>query len=634
MGRYAKVKGIMTYDSEAFIDDSGKHRLAYGAFAYKRGQKYYTYVITKPEDFFKFISKFDKHIILIHNAKYDLSLLGLTKFKDLIEKVFMDGPVAVFLKDGNWILDSMNFLKASLKELQEIFLKDEDYKIIGVDKHYKEEVEYENTTKNPREWNEYIHKYGADLAKKDALILLRIMEKYYEMIRRGKENYRRVISLPQLAFLEEKNYLREYLKKNHLPMEIYRKLFVKAERDPWLNIDEALIAYKGGRVEAFKLTTVGKKVIGADFNSEYPTVMYRFPFPYAFLDTKKRDVVRAYEDDIVSIAKVKWNCGDLPIIPIVTRVNLDHTQVITQKKEGIDWITSPELEKLEEECDVEILKMINYKAFPIFREFIRDLYEKKKNTPKDNPLYYYYKTEMNSGYGKWGQHKSRRMPISEEEAKVVMKVAKGRERISMNNIWYTIVDDGFVTRREELAERVGVVIAAFVTGYARMYLYNTIKQLGFENVWYCDTDSIFTSGSLPDYLNFKILGEQIQQPFLGNELGSLKIEKEGPFIFLNKKLYWKTEGEGDWVPKGFKKIDENTAVGIKGEDFVVKGVDNGAKVIVKWDPNPFNIKILTENVRIKRNYKEVENVFHEAEIQVKPRLKYIPFPDFWQGYPL
>ncbi|MEM3860441.1 MAG: DNA polymerase, partial [Candidatus Micrarchaeaceae archaeon] len=467
MGRYPKVKAIMTYDSEAYIDESGKHRLAYGAFAYKRGEKYYTKVIRKPEEFFKFLEDYKNCLVFIHNAKYDLSLFRLTRYKDQIDKIFMDRPIAVFLKNNTWIIDSMNLLPASLKELQKVFLTDQDYQMLGVDKNYKNEVDYEKAKENRKEWNIYINRYGAKLAREDALILYRIMEKFFELIRVGKDKYRRIISLPQLAYLEIKRLLREYLKQNNLPIIIYKRIFDKEERDPQLNAEEALLSYKGGRVEAFKVNSLSVPLTFYDVNSLYPAVMYHFIYPYQFYDTRKRDVIKAYQDQLVGIHLVTWDCGDNPIIPIVTKTTINKRQILTQVSKGKDWITSPELEKLEDECEVTIHKSIYYKAFPIFRPFVQYYYERKESTPKDSPLYTVYKLILNSGYGKFGQNKARRTPVSDIETEIVEKlIGKDKTRIKIGDKYYTLVDEHFVTTRVELKEKIAVAIASFVTAYA------------------------------------------------------------------------------------------------------------------------------------------------------------------------
>jgi hypothetical protein len=84
------------------------------------------------------------------------------------------------------------------------------------------------------------------------------------------------------------------------------------------------------------------------------------------------------------------------------------------------------------------------------------------------------------------------------------------------------------------------IISAAVTAYARMYLWQLIKMVGVENVYYCDTDSIFTNRT-----GYEILD---QAGYINNtQLGKLKVEGLGSVVLRGPKDY-------DWIDQESGKM--------------------------------------------------------------------------------
>jgi len=86
----------------------------------------------------------------------------------------------------------------------------------------------------------------------------------------------------------------------------------------------------------------------------------------------------------------------------------------------------------------------------------------------------------------------------------------------------------FISKEDELSNHSFPAIASHITAYARMYLYELIKKAGFENVYYCDTDSLFVNeegyNRLKNFIDDK-------------ELGKLKLEEVGECIIWGAKNY-------------------------------------------------------------------------------------------------
>ncbi|GAH82277.1 unnamed protein product, partial [marine sediment metagenome] len=95
-----------------------------------------------------------------------------------------------------------------------------------------------------------------------------------------------------------------------------------------------------------------------------------------------------------------------------------------------------------------------------------------------------------------------------------------------------------------------VAIPTFVTAYARCYLWSLIKQAGYkENVFYCDTDSIFVNKA-----GYNNLSDHIDQ----TRLGYLKPQPEGLMIIHNVKDYvFNEERNIKGVRKDAEEIEES-----------------------------------------------------------------------------
>jgi hypothetical protein len=136
-------------------------------------------------------------------------------------------------------------------------------------------------------------------------------------------------------------------------------------------------------------------------------------------------------------------------------------------------------------------------------------------------------------------------------------------------------------------------IAAHVTSYARLILWGVISWCQEHKVkyYYCDTDSIFIDGELPE------------QFVSDKELGKLKVEKVFPYgvDFINLKNYCELNADGKiFVSSG--KVDENEKMDkivfdeqvftkkskvYKGAAWKMKGVSNNAEML---DENTFIVQ--------------------------------------------
>jgi len=131
-----------------------------------------------------------------------------------------------------------------------------------------------------------------------------------------------------------------------------------------------------------------------------------------------------------------------------------------------------------------------------------------------------------------------------------------------------------------------VAIAAFITSNARVKLWELIKTAG-KTALYCDTDSIYMTGKLPDSM-------------ISNELGKLKLEFSGSAVFAGRKLF------------ALKSLNNKEKIRAKG---VKIGGRNGA--LLSYN----DMLILMHGFKLRREY-QTANTLKQVLTQHKAPCKF------------
>lgn len=304
-------------------------------------------------------------------------------------------------------------------------------------------------------------------------------------------------------------------------------------------------AYMGGRTEVFKFVfngdydceenpddlipeslevikkQQGKKIFCYDANSLYPTVMAKHEYPMKYLGIKKGR--KEYNEYEYGVWRVKVKVPEDLVIP---PLGINHIYENGSSKftfpvgifEGY-W-TKFELEYAKT-LGVEILEYYEGAVYgsskPLFRNFITEMYGRRliaKRT-KDTTTAEITKLMMNSCYGKLGMSKE-----DKEYYTVDMGIC-GQKEVHLNS------GDGGSLVLTKLPSDTSkmfskVILATYVTSYARVYMHKHMMKVGPENVYYTDTDSIFTT----------------EQMVEGDDLGEMKLEyMASSACFLAPKSY-------------------------------------------------------------------------------------------------
>jgi hypothetical protein len=281
--------------------------------------------------------------------------------------------------------------------------------------------------------------------------------------------------------------------------------------------------YKGGRVEVYK--GFGKNLYYYDVNSLYPFAMLeKMPCGAPIHTTKfQKNKIGFYEIELME----DYN----PLISIICIKNKLGNFYIKSKKGDRFNLCSVEILELEKEVKLRIVEGYYFmEAGALFNNYVNYYFEIKK-TAKTDAERYISKLMLNSLYGKFGQKLSGQ--------NIEVDNGQGDYTVYDAELGLLLVDKKLHIKYK------GVYVAAYITAVARMKHYTLMKEVGFEHVYYCDTDSLITDKKIKT----------------SDKIGELKLEteiKEG--VFLMPKVY------------GYKDFENNEYVRIKG--FSTKGDKN------------------------------------------------------------
>ena len=345
----------------------------------------------------------------------------------------------------------------------------------------------------------------------------------------------------------------------------YLKNWIKQpSRDDMIKMFEG---YYGGRVEAFYRGFLDKTYYLYDINSLYPYVMQKYKYPDPnFMSYVKRDdkKVLKYEGlSHVSISNIPQM--NIPLLPY-----RHDNKLLFPLGNFEGWHTHAELRKaLSLGYEFTILQSYVYmKDFNPFREFVKDLYEKRMYYKKiKSPLQLIYKILLNSLYGKFAQKLEKTdivFNITQEQKFEMKKIIdyNAKRQSEDKDIRFIIdtpdhneyVNEQGITMTEprlyyvkdlenqSYPKFINPILSIYITSYARLELYNYFEQIAKRNkkILYCDTDSLLTDNLFET----------------SNKLGELKLEcKATRGIIVKPKLYYVEDEEENKIlckTKGLK----------------------------------------------------------------------------------
>lgn len=522
-----------------------------------------------------------KHITVIaHNYNYDLRVSGLLNHI-LIDKEILGLPVVTaFLSSIIYVraeltnrrkridlLDSTNYFKFPLRKMGEA---------LG-EKKTATEDEYASA---PDDWNRYLDSVGFSLIRNDTEILYRYFTAFA-----SRNDITLGVSLAATSF----NTYRKYFLKNVLTIPVDK-------------IPDALLSYRGGRVEPYFLGDEHTFIHDYDINSLYPYVMKRYRYSTEFI----REISGINEDVIANIKNEARNYlfqVDYRYIEPVLRLPVvvkDAEGRLIQSYQSKDkWITGRELlYLLDDGAEVYVHKGYEFRNEDIFSGFVDYFYAQKEESQE--PARTNYKLLLNSLYGKFGQSKRKTFFISvsdlPDDVRWIIERHPDKQRLRINGIVYSIYG-AYVTNMElEGKAAYNPLIASEVTANARLHNYDIQKRIGFSNVVYTDTDSFFST--------------RVVENMVSSSLGDLKEEHTGMAKIYDSKDYEIIKPDGTLIWK-IKGVSLNKIEDMYYEDGtqifempVFKGFKNRNEVMDSVEV--WNIRKKLSRLHSKLNYVRVE----------------------------
>jgi hypothetical protein len=252
-------------------------------------------------------------------------------------------------------------------------------------------------------------------------------------------------------------------------------------------------ALHGGRTEAHLIGTVPERVYKLDINSQYPAVMQSTTMPAKLIGHYKRptmDEVVNWTSRYCTIARVTLHTEQ----PAYAHVHDD--RLIFPTGTYTTALCTPELwDALMHDRVLSVESIAVYEPALIFKEYIDWFYsyrlEQRKNGNAVNALL--AKLLMNSLYGKFAQ-KGLIYDKIDDTPDMTIKTwleVDGETGDVMHLRQYAGIIEQLVKEIESRDSH--PAIAAHITAHARAQLWGLMQRAGLGNVFYCDTDSIWTN---------------------------------------------------------------------------------------------------------------------------------------------
>jgi len=319
-------------------------------------------------------------------------------------------------------------------------------------------------------------------------------------------------------------------------LKVYRSHFLKdtLHSPPAFVEAAARAAYVGGRCEVYRHDPA--RLNKYDVNSLYPRAMLD-PVPVEYLSASRRLTDRENEIGFYE-ADISYPDCYLPVLPMMIE-----NRLFFPVGNFHGFFTSLELLEADRAgASIKIRMGYIFRTDRIFAEYVDSLYKMKLQAERDGnaAIRWISKKLLNSLYGKFGQRREQSVYIRDP----------GTPRIDMSNPRSPIIEPvpGLpgVAMYERLSRSMHILphIAATVTSRARLLDHKYLSDAG--QIWYTDTDSVFTDREIPT----------------GEALGDLKLE-----------------GTGDFQAYGLKEYKFDGEMNIKGVSLTVTDPTTGKKTI-------------------------------------------------------
>lgn len=563
-----KIRNVYGFDAETYRNEKleciGYCICLYGRSEDDKEFKKYFYGINAIDEFIDYIDNLsdksyyyksrpkDKipkiYIYGFNNARFDNLLIYEKLYNKNPKTKYQFGNTCIkYIKYNNIIINdiSLFYKSGTLRDTCKDFKLEKEkgvfpYDFVNKDNlYYKGDVPELKYWNNESEYKEYIEKNGNIFNMEQYTIkycmldseLVYLLGKLHFKLCIGEINNRKynLITCPTAAKLSMKMFQQCFLKE-------------KLEQSTDIQIYKEKLAYKGGRTEKFKEsfeTNDDKRLYYYDINSSYPSSMLKL-MPYKFIDcnlVNNKIINKKNVNFIIPYylykAKFRYYGNDDNYISnLLLRYEKTNEIISIKESDTATYHWGCELiEAIKDNNEIIITEENRYEGLDVFKQFSIFFYNERLKAKKESnyALIMFYKLLLNSLYGKFGQKQFNKSCLCKTNEEV-FKLLKKENGILVN--FQLINDNIMIEYKTKINEHnsVGKLVrfASYITAESRCNLAILMRDVGHENIYYCDTDSVFTIKKPNDNL--------IDQ----SELGKWKQETKTPIIkacFIAPKTY-------------------------------------------------------------------------------------------------
>jgi len=253
------------------------------------------------------------------------------------------------------------------------------------------------------------------------------------------------------------------------------------------------LSYKGGRCECFYIGDLGDEPYYIlDVNSLYPFVMRSNLYPTKYMKffhnaTVKDLAVYCRFASVVAAVQIKT---DEPVYAVKDE------RTLFPIGQFVTTLCTPELKYALEHGHIKkVFDCVCYEQADIFTSYVDTMYRLRRDFAKAGISEYEQlcKVLLNSLYGKFGQKAENWQKIgnapNEPDREELIFLNNPRKVMRLRYL----LGELFELKSYSEAFNSFPAIAAHVTAYARMYLWQLIQLAGKGNYVYCDTDSLIVN---------------------------------------------------------------------------------------------------------------------------------------------
>jgi hypothetical protein len=297
-------------------------------------------------------------------------------------------------------------------------------------------------------------------------------------------------------------------------------------------------AYGGGMVRLFRRGIfTGETIYNLDVNSMYGYVMREYEYPKKLV-VYKRDVSPTYLKAMLRSFCIIARCRVRPKIPTFRYKHNGKIVYPLCEFEGV--FCTPELARLAQDDSIlEVKEIAVYTKGRIFRDYVDYFWGIRKRAilEGDNVTKQMAKLFLNSLYGKFGCKGERWTPC-EDIAIPGLRITEYTDlKKGINSPVIYIGNTPYIREVSGETDYSMPAIAAHVTAYARMYLWQLIETAGWENVFYSDTDSLFVNAEGYQRLEKYVAEDELGRLKLSGKADTLVLFARKEYLFGDKICY-------------------------------------------------------------------------------------------------